>query len=140
MAYKHLFTALILSTSLFSQERFYNVDSTLLIDSKLKVEWLMNFQETPSFSTAQNYCERVQKEDKIFRLPTLQELMSLVKYSKINANNFAFTGNFWSSSLDTSVENKEQIFTLSLPNGVFTTVEHNSTHNTLCISDINDTI
>jgi len=131
---------LLLTCNLFSAERFYNVDEDLLIDSKLNIEWLMEFKETPSFTDAQLYCSETNIPNKIFRLPTMQELMSLVKYSVLSSNNFAFSGEFWSSSLDETNEKQIMVFSVTLPNGAFNTKEYNATLNTLCIHDINDTL
>lgn len=136
MVYDRLLLTLFFTCTLFASERFYNVDENLLIDAKLNIEWAMVFEKQKSFSNAQNYCKSLNIKEKSFRLPTMQELLSLVKYSLIESNNFAFSGDFWSSSLDETDEKHIKVFSVSLPSGTFETHNFNATLNTLCVHDI----
>lgn len=137
MVYKKLLLTLFFTCSLVASERFYNVDENLLIDSHLNIEWAMMFKKKESFSQAQNYCKTLNIANKSFRLPSMQELLSLVKYSLIESNNFAFSGDFWSASLDETDKKHIKVFSVSLPSGRFETHDFDATLNTLCVHDIN---
>ena len=136
MVSKYLVASIIFTCSLFASERFYSVDESLLIDSKLNIEWAMTFRESNSFSEAKEYCASLNIDGKSFRLPTMQELLSLVKYSLIESNNFAFSGHFFSSSLDETDEEHIKLFSVTLPSGTFVTQDFNATLDTLCVHDI----
>jgi len=103
-----------------------SITTEVVADNKTKLEWqneAVNKTETKSWEEAIDYCEGLildEKED--WRLPNINELQSLVDYSKSNLaivstlEDTTNTNLYWSST--TYIKGTESVLMVSFYNGI----------------------